>query len=420
MVRLRCALALVLGAGWLAACSDARPPERIVLVVIDTLRRDALGVYGGSTPTPVLDALARRGAALPDFRSAYHQTSSSMAALFTGRIPSLETGDAAHPLHWTGETWCGMARFGAPGAACIPDALPTLAGQLHAAGYWTIGVLSNDLLYEPSGFGRGFDDLVQVGQRPDPALAWWQQRTWQRVHAAATAAIDRRLQDRFFLYVHLMDAHDYNQRGDAYENGVRAADEGVGALLAHLEERGLLEGTLVVVTSDHGEHLGERHPPEPERELHSHFGNPSYEELLAVPLIVAPADALDGDAPRTTTELHDWLLRIGGATPGARDVELRPDESYVSEASWRTYRDGSWKSSFSRVRDRVLLFDLASDPREQRDLSGEHADVVAAHRSRVDALTRALAASGPRRDALSPEERARLEALGYLDAERGR
>jgi arylsulfatase A-like enzyme len=412
----RRALASVLGAFWLAACARTQPPERIVLVVIDTLRRDALGCYGGSTPTPALDALAQRGVAVPGFRSAYHQTSSSMGALFTGRTPSLETGDPARPLHWTGETWCGMARFGAPGASCIPESLPTLASQLHAAGYWTIGVLSNDLLYEPSGFGRGFDDVVQVGEHVTE-LPSWQARSWKRVHPAAAAAIDRRLHDRFFLYVHYMDAHDYKQRGDQYADGVRAADAGVGALLAHLEERGLLENALVVVTSDHGEHLGERHPPEPERVLNSHFGNPSYEELLAVPLLVWPANALRDGAPRGTTELHDWLLRRAGVAAAARELELAPDEHYVSEMKYRTYRDGRWKSSFERAGTRAVLFDLDSDPHEQRDLSGARADVLATHRSRVDALTQELAASGARRDALSGEERRRLEALGYLQPE---
>jgi arylsulfatase A-like enzyme len=413
MLDRRRALASVLGALCLAGCARTHPPERIVLVVVDTLRRDALGCYGGATPTPEFDALARRGVAVQGFRSAYHQTSSSMGALFTGRTPSLETGDAARPLHWTGETWCGMARFGVPGAACIPESLPTLAAQLHAAGYWTIGVLSNDLLYEPSGFGRGFDDLVQVGERGSQ-LPSWQQRSWKRVHPAAAAAIDRRLHDRFFLYVHYMDAHDYKQRGDQYADGVRAADAGMGALLAHLGERNLLEGALVIVTSDHGEHLGEHHPPEPERALHSHFGNPSYEELLNVPLLVWPARALEDGAPRGTTELHDWLLARAGVAAAPPELALTDGEHYVSELKYRTYRDGRWKSSFARAGERALLFDLESDPHEQRDLSGERADVLDAHRRRVDALTLALAARGARRGALSAEERQRLEALGYL------
>jgi arylsulfatase A-like enzyme len=407
-------------AAWLAAlalagCGGSGPPERIVLVVIDTLRRDAVGAYGGSLPTPELDALARDGVAVPGVTSAYHQTTSSMAALFTGRTPSLETADPARPLPWTGETWCGLARFAAPGASCIPESLPTLPERLHGAGYWTIGVISNELLHAPAGFHRGFDDLVEVGARLDPDTLPWQARAWRRVHAAATAAIDRRLHDRFFLYVHYMDVHDYPDRKDDYAVGVLAADAAVGALLGHLEQRGLRDGAVLIVTADHGEHLGERHPPNPQRPRRMHYGNPSFEELLAIPLLVAPASALGPHPPRSTTELHDWILRLAGVHPDPpeRDV-LAPDEVFVSEELFRTYRSDGWKSSFDRRRERALLFDLGSDPREQHNLATARPDVLEAHRRRVDELTRALAAQGARRTEISPEERARLEALGYL------
>jgi arylsulfatase A len=410
-----CAFALLA----LEACARQAPPERIVLVVIDTLRRDAVGCYGGSIATPHLDALAARGRAVPGVISAYFQTSSSMAALFTGRTPSLETGDPARSLPWTGETWCGLARFGSPGAACIPTSLPTLPQQIHDAGYWTIGVLSNELLHAPSGFERGFDDLVELGgPAVEPGVPPWKARAWRRVDLAATAAVARRLGDRFFLYVHYMDAHDHPSRGDEYADGVRAADEGVGALLDYLEEHRLLDGSVVVVTSDHGEELGESHPPFPHKPLHSHYGNPSYEEVMSVPLIVAPASALGDSAPRNTFEVHDWILRLAGAgasTPPA-DADLPRDELFYSESSFRTYRRGGWKSAFDRTRGRVVLFDLGKDPKEQHNVAAEHPDVVAEHRQRVDELTRQLATREERRATLSPDERARLEALGYLDA----
>ena len=84
----------------------------------------------------------------------------------TGRTPSIETGDG-HTLSWNGHTWCGLVRLAkAPGAdPCIPNGTPTLAEALRAAGYWTIGVASNQFLYEPSGFSRGFDDWVEVDDR---------------------------------------------------------------------------------------------------------------------------------------------------------------------------------------------------------------------------------------------------------------
>ena len=74
----------------LACAPEPTPPQRIVLVVVDTLRRDALGCYGAPQPTPHIDALARRGQRFERALASYHQTSMSMAALFTGRTPSIE------------------------------------------------------------------------------------------------------------------------------------------------------------------------------------------------------------------------------------------------------------------------------------------------------------------------------------------
>ena len=75
----------------LGAC--VRPvPERIVLIVIDTLRRDALSCYGGSTPTPNIDGLAAQGQLFSNALGSFHQTTMSMGAMFTGRTPSLESG----------------------------------------------------------------------------------------------------------------------------------------------------------------------------------------------------------------------------------------------------------------------------------------------------------------------------------------
>jgi len=112
----RAAAALALAAG-LTACggerADAPPsarPERIVLLVVDTLRRDHVGAYGGRVATPNMDRLAERGQRFPDAWSSFHQTTMSMASLFTGRTPSLEQSGQRERVAWTGRTWCGLLR----------------------------------------------------------------------------------------------------------------------------------------------------------------------------------------------------------------------------------------------------------------------------------------------------------------------
>jgi arylsulfatase A-like enzyme len=232
------------------------------------------------------------------------------------------------------------------------------------------------------------------------------------VNDAALAAVDRRQSDRFFLYVHYMDAHDWHVvPGRGYADGVAAADAGVGALLAELEARGLLDGAALVVTSDHGEALEEEHLlPTTLR----HAGNPSFEPVLRVPLIVVGADpALDAALVRTH-DVFGLLARIAGAPPGAAG-ELRPGESLVSERLYQTYRNDRFKSYRRRGDGAFHLVDLAADPQERRDVSAAHPEVAAAHRARLDELTRALAAETGPRASLDERDAHRLRILGYLE-----
>jgi len=407
----------------LCSCGDPPPPERIVLIVIDTLRRDFLSCYADAPlPTPHIDALARRGRAYESVSAAYHQTSMSMAALFTGRTPSIERPEGGPPLPWTGQTWCGMARFAAPGEGlCIPTGLTTLAERLRGAGYWTIGVMSNPMLFEPSGFGRGFDDRSEVGRRPPevgPLARYrveeaWRERTWRHVDRAAREALARRPRDRFFLYVHYMDVHDWGYRDGPYAQSVAIVDTAVGALLSELDAAGLLEDAVVILTSDHGEHLGETHPPDPSRVMRSHQGNPSYQELLHVPLIVAPESRIRERDLLRTQDLHAEILRI--ANLSAPSPDLADGELFVGEQRFLTYRRGRFKSSFERRGGREILFDLLEDPREQHDLAGSRPDLLEEHRRQVVELQRRLGGAARGGDTLSDDDRSRLDALGYLE-----
>jgi arylsulfatase A-like enzyme len=420
------ALLLAAALAGLTACGGTRdakapPPERVVLVVVDTLRRDHLGCYGSANPTPNIDALAARGQRFSNYTAAFHQTSMSMGALFTGRTPSLEFNRVERPLFWNSSTWCGLNRFAAKGDdLCLPPTLPTLAEALREAGYRTIGIASNQFLYEPSGFSRGFDDWVEVGKKPeaDGALARLKlpdaskTRYFGPVNRAALEALDRRESDRFFLYVHYMDVHDYgNTASGRYAKGVRSVDWAVGDLLAALAERELLEGAVVILTSDHGERLGERHavPGKP-----GHTGNPSFQEVLAVPLIVAPATRRDPAVFLRTQDLFGLILEIVGGV-AETDADLQADELYLSETEYRTYLHGRWKSAVRRSDGQTLLFDLEADPGEQRDVAGEHPEVAERHRARTDELSERLSARRAVLERLSEDDRERLRALGYLE-----
>ncbi len=405
-------------AGIGAACApQAQPPERIILIVVDTLRRDHVSAYGEAARTPHIDALAARGRAHAGLSASFHQTSMSMAALFTGRTPSLEAGQRNAPLDWNGRTWCGLARFAQPGEdACVPRSLPTLAAGLRDAGYYTAGVVTNRLLFRPAGFDRGFDTWLEL---PDAATI--AQETGGRdaihlisagdVHRAAREVVTAAPTDRFFLYLHYMDVHDHLLWGKSYASMVERFDKALGRFIEGLEVLGLLEDAVVILVSDHGQRFRETHFVQGGA---NHNGNPSFEEVLRVPLVVSPASAAPDAAWLRGDDLYHHILALAGvAQRPERDLE--PGELFLSELKWQTYRQGRWKSYRARGGGPVRLVDLETDPAERVDVAAAQPGVVAAHRARLEALTQRLAAESRAPEGLSEEDRRRLEALGYLE-----
>jgi arylsulfatase A-like enzyme/4-amino-4-deoxy-L-arabinose transferase-like glycosyltransferase len=404
------------------ARAGSSPPARIILIVVDTLRRDHVSAYGSRVQTPNIDRLAERGQVFRSATSSFHQTTMSMAALFTGRTPSLDRAASPETLGWNGRTWCGLRRLAGPedGDVCLPSGLTTLGEAMRAAGYRTVGVVSNELLFRPAGFERGFDEWIEVG--PDMApetsalertylLATSRQRTARHVNAAVLERLPDLAGSRLFLYLHYVDVHDYGPLGVEYAEAVRRFDVELGVLLDALEAHGVLEGAQIVLTSDHGESLGEVHPRPPG---HGHMGNPSYQPVLDVPLIASPPLSLPERGFVRSQDLHDVLLELAAGTAvHSRDIER--DELYLSELAFQTYRRGRWKSSRERSTGRMLLFDLENDPAETRNVAKEHPAIVAAHARRMTELAEKLGVRGETPSQLTDEDSRRLRALGYLE-----
>lgn len=437
--RLAAVLALALAGGCGPNPDVTVPPARLVLVVVDMLRQDHVSAYGGRADTPVLDRLARDGRLFEDAVSSFHMTSMSMGALFTGRTPSLEVGELGRRLPWSGTTWCGLRRFEPTGTTCVPHGLTTLAEVVRKGGYATIGVVSNPLIFEPAGFSRGFDQWVEVGDtelvkrrgrqedgqpyidgavvlqrlREGADTSGGAARSAEPVLRAVREALAKRKSDHFFLYVHFMDVHDHVMLGVDYAEGVRRADAAVGTLLDILAEDRLGDGTITVVTADHGERLGERHAVEG---VGKHEGNPSFETLLKVPLIVSPAPPMIRELPSTLRgeDVYRMVAALATATPPPPSSDLDVGELLVSEERWITYRTPRWKSLWPRSGAKPTLFDLDADPAEKTDVAAAHPDVVEAHRGRVQALVTKLASEPVPDTPLTDIQRRRLRSLGYV------
>lgn len=409
----------------------------VLLVSIDTLRRDHVGAYGYARPTtPTLDALARRGLLVDDAVSVSSWTLPAHASLLTSVEPGVH--GATH-----------MQR-------AFNRRVPTLPGVLRARGFATQAVTSHLYVSSVYGLDDGFDHLD-----------FHQDRKARDTAERAIALLDR-LGDRpFFLFLHFYDPHwhydppeyarklfdsgyagkltglwqDFKTRGrddlsagdlqhilDLYDGEIRATDDELGRILAHLERRGLAANTLVAVTSDHGEEFLDHGSWEHQKTL--------YEEVVRVPLVLAGP----GVAPareRSQAGLLDVaptvLAWAGVPVPPSmtgRDLRRPLDarDAYGETEHTLDRRPkvflrggaGRWKAVFSLSPDGAKVlgsewYDLATDAGETRSAPPRD-EVAATLRNR--ALRRfadARRQGGPAsRVTLSPEQAERLRALGYI------
>jgi arylsulfatase A-like enzyme len=265
------------------------------------------------------------------------------------------------------------------------------------------------------GYDRGFDRWVEVGDVLQGTRASQVARpeAWDagKANQAVATLLRQRPTDRFFLYVHYMDVHDYRLTGISYQESVKRVDRAFGHLLELLRAYFLIEGAVVVLTSDHGEGLGEEHLL---KSGHGHKGDPSFEELLRVPLIISPPVSENPTRFLRGDGVFRLIRRIAGAAD-REPADLGASELFLSEMWYQTYRSGQWKSFRKRGEDRLRLVDLRSDPGERSDVAALHPEIAAEHARRMDELTERLAARGVPPSARTAEDERRLRALGYLE-----
>ena len=405
------ALALALA---LAACGGGSPGSGpslegadVLLVTIDTLRADALGFAGNErVETPALDRLAAAGRVFDDAHAHNVVTLPSHANILTGLYPF---------QHGVREN----------SGFVLGGSVPTLATLLEEAGYATGAFVAAYPLDARFGLSRGFDtydDSFPRGSDPDrfvvaerrgdqvvaPALAWWNAR---------------RGKPRF-LWVHLYDPHAGYEppepfasryRDNPYLGEVAATDSFLTPLLAPFLD-GREPPALVVVTSDHGEALGEH------GELtHGLF---AYEPTLKVPLVVWHPGIPPGRDARSARHVDiapTILQALGLDVPETMPGRSLLAPAQAGEASYfealSTHLNRGWAPLRGTLENRKKyidlplpeLYDLAADP-------GEKENLFARERRTSRALRDALPEESvwpPPRGAISPEEEARLRSLGY-------
>jgi len=405
----------------IAACGGEPPPEtpppmarNVLVVTIDTLRADRVGVYGATNvATPNIDRLAREGAWAPQATVHAPLTRPSHVSLFTGLYP------AEH----------GVRDNVSPPLA---DDVPVLAEIFRRDGFATGAFVASAVLDRQSGLARGFD---LYSDRFAPGA---DRRSGDAVVAEAIAWMKPR--SPFFAWVHLYDPHApylppepyaSQYRGRPYDGTVAWCDELIGRLVGALRESGALDQTLIVVTSDHGEALGEHG-----EDVHGYF---VYESTLRVPLVfrgprVRPGTRLEIvartiDLPRTILEMTG---RTGAPRTSGRSLAdalkggaMHEDASFAESLvpllhyGWsdlRAVRDGRWKFILA---PRPELYDLERDPGEAHNLATADPAKVGVLRDAIEASLRNeqyTARSGAAAAGVPPEVLDRLGALGYIGA----
>jgi arylsulfatase len=429
----------------------------VLLITIDTLRADHLGAYGYRRPTsPRIDGLARRGVVFEQAYTYWPKTRGSFVAMMTGRLASQTGYGKSHPL--------------------LLDFNPTLAGVLSAAGYETAATVDNPNVASALGYAKGFDRYRETWE--EKALVTEMDRT-----RAITADGVRWLRDAspdrpFLLWLHYVNPHAPYEppapwdgaffdpgasRGAAlrpvegfhggvsrqwavpgkplgwyvaqYDGEIAAVDAQVGDLLDALDASAVRDRTLVVVTSDHGESLGEH-------EYYFDHGEDLFDPSIRIPLILAGPEIEAGrrsDVLATTLDLVPTVLDavkvsyppdLAGESllPAARG-EGRPDRPRLQAQNDRNLI-AAWDRRFKLVATpsgesaRYALYDRQADPGETRDVSADRAarareerEQLEAFRKRIDAQqakTRGLVEGRPGEPRLGIDACEKLKAMGYV------
>jgi arylsulfatase A-like enzyme len=414
-----------------------RSDLNLVFILIDTLRADRLGSYGYERDTsPTIDRYASTGIRFGRHLSQASWTKASMASFWTGYYPARN----------------GVTRS----VDLLAEDAVMPAEILREAGFFTVGLYRNGWVAPNFGFGQGFDVYVRPPSTLIPPRVRFENPTIS-THGTDEGIVQSAVEflrvhghKRFFLYVHMMDVHEYvydeeaaqfgGTYSDIYDNAILWEDHVVGALLDLLADRGLAEKTLVVIGADHGEAFRERGVEGHARRV--------FRETTEVPLfLILPFRLEPGAVVQSRTRNVDvWptVLDLLGldVPPGLDGRSMRPeilaavrgqaatgpeamgiahlDQNWGQQdappAISVAVADGSHRYVRSEEAGRVVeqLFDARLDPLELED----RADTEPAELERLRAVADAYLeesppwGAAPTRD-IDELELNQLRALGY-------
>jgi arylsulfatase A-like enzyme len=403
-------ISLVFAGGIIFYVLDKDHYPNIVLITIDTLRSDHCTPYGyNQSTTPFMSALAQQGTLFENVYAPMPTTGPSHATMFTSRYP------ISH----------GVVKNG----YVLPENELTLAEILRKNGYSTGAIVSSYAVNSKFGLKQGFDFYEeQFIKNASSKLTHWQgmdveglfDRRAEETTATVTKWLKAQKKKPFFLWIHYFDPHgpydppttfknkfqrldsdpETNKMLTAYDGEIGYTDDEIQKVVRYIDQQELADDTLLILTADHGEGLGQHN--------HLHHGMFLYEEAMRVPLVIRwPQKVPAGLRIANRVELLDLsptILDIAGVQAKNANYQGRSLKTLLSNPSQsrqsrpiflqrRLYENekykgkpivgeklavliDQWKYIEALKEKSVELYDLSSDPAELNDISRDHPDKV--------------------------------------------
>jgi arylsulfatase A-like enzyme/Flp pilus assembly protein TadD len=391
----------------------------LVVVTLDTARADRLGCYGfRDVETPNIDALAREAVVFDHATATVPLTFPSHSSMFTGLVP---------PHHGVRDN----------GGFFLDEAKTTLAERLKQAGFATGAFVAAWVLESKWGLAQGFDtysDQFDLSKYKVVSLGTVQ-KPGDEVMSDALAWLETVKSRRFFAWVHLYDPHTPYDPPEPfasrypkqpYLGEIAYTDHVVGRLTTWLRQQGLLERTVVVLTADHGESLGDHGEA-----THAYF---VYDATTHVPLIIRTPWSIQGRRSLQVSgvDVMPTALDLVGLPPepgidgrslarAILDPDAAEDSVAYSETYFPRYHFG-WQHLRALRSEKYKyvdapepeLYDLAGDPGETKNIYRAFSRRGEEMRLRMEALAKSDTGAAPERRSLDPDTLQRLAALGYV------
>jgi arylsulfatase A-like enzyme/Flp pilus assembly protein TadD len=409
-------IASLLLASGLSTLRAAGPRPNVLLITIDTLRPDRLGCYGSPfLQTPTIDGLAASGVLFSRAFAHAPLTLPSHTDILLGTTP------LQHGVHDNGNFK-------------VPEDLPTLATFLKQNGYTTGAFIGAFPLDSRFGLDRGFD-VYDESYGSGTALDFkFAERKAQAVVASALAWLDGRA-GPWFVWVHCFDPHQpyeppepflSHYKTDPYDGEVAYVDASLAKLFAFLKDSGQAGRTVVVLTGDHGQSLGEHGET-----THGYF---AYNSTLWVPLIISGPGIKPGRVAENVCHIDIFptvcdlvglerpaFLQGRSLVPAmsGKDLASLDSRPIYFESLYAYYRRGwaplrGFIEGPKKFIDSPIpeIYDLKTDFGEVHNLAGKD---VSREKAELAALMKSESGrEAAPRAALSAEAREKLQSLGYV------